>query len=183
MSGPGIEPTTSVQQPKHFTTRLLRRTKIHFGNWPLFLSFFCILKVCLTTSILFHGVLKRSVYVTTELKTWELRSDTNCYFFIIYFVFENRTVIFLAMVETTKNDGQNCTVGLLRPSPARQVSWGDPHWPRDLRFWINIYSKDLFINKRFLCELQANGVAGWVWEARFRLSYLGGSKTQSTNRP
>ena len=34
MSGPGIEPTTSVQQPGHFTTRLPRRTKFQLGNWP-----------------------------------------------------------------------------------------------------------------------------------------------------
>ena len=38
VSGPGIEPMTLVQQPGHFTTRLLRRTKFQLGNWPVVLQ-------------------------------------------------------------------------------------------------------------------------------------------------
>ena len=34
MSGPRIKPTTSVQQPGHFTTRVPRRTKFQLGYWP-----------------------------------------------------------------------------------------------------------------------------------------------------
>ena len=104
---------------------------------------------------------------TRESKTRDPRSssDPNCYFFIIYFVFENRTVIFWQWLKLRKMPDK--TVPLVYSGPAPPAgSAGVIHIDpgiSEISFVNKYLLKDLFINKRFYVSYkQMAWLGSWV---------------------
>ena len=80
---------------------------------------------------------------------------------ILYFVIENRIVIFWHWLKPRKMTDKTVPLVYSGPAPARRVSRGDPHWPGDLR---NMFCEEMSVKNIKIYSIRIDEMySSFVW--------------------